>query len=451
MEIFSVSEESELLQNIKKLAKGNSIKRTDDNYLKRFLIGHEYDVPSAFTALQNYQSFIDRRRDTWLKVDRKKLKTILESQVIDVLENNGRLDQIVVWIRIEKWDTHKFSADEILEHKIQISALALKFNVRQQQHYRLGLGNYSTLLNQSRVFINPVRAFQQSGRCLFIYTLYCESSVSDMSSDANSNIEKELTEEEMNQRIKELQRLVEDNETLKGLQTDEEYLKRFLYSTLFNVEEAYERMKNFYELLLEFPEWFTTRAPTKHKRVIDENIRHIIPGEDKEGRPIYVVKFENCDPGKMELSDCIAVDDMMLEILFQNQNIKNGLSVIMDVSSLPLKLLKWLTPHNVKVGLKKLEATPIVNYRFHVVKSSLIVNAAIKMIWPFLSDKIKDMVKFHYNDLDSLHSYIDPDKLPQEYGGYIKVDVEKLIQPVYDKDNEILESFQKRREVYLKK
>lgn len=50
-------------------------------------------------------------------------------------------------------------------------------------------------------------------------------------------------------------------------------------------------MKTFYELLLEFPEWFTIDSPLKKKHIIEENIRVALPETDKEGRPIYLVKL----------------------------------------------------------------------------------------------------------------------------------------------------------------
>ncbi|XP_049822215.1 retinaldehyde-binding protein 1 isoform X2 [Aethina tumida] len=240
-----------------------------------------------------------------------------------------------------------------------------------------------------------------------------------------------------------------ENEKLNKLCNDELYLRRFLLSTNFDVQAAFNRMNLFYELLLEYPDWYTRNNPIECKSFIDMDIRLILPGEDKEGRPIYLMKFANVDVDKMDILDAVAVDDIMLEVFFKEENIKNGLCVIIDVSNISLKMLKWLTPHNIKTGLKKLEATPIENYRFHVVKSSLIVNAAIKIIWPFLNDRIKEMVKFHYNNMQSLYEYIDKEILPTDLGGYTQIDTEKLREKVYVCNNDILESFEKRRSIFL--
>lgn len=89
---------------------------------------------SFYFQLCNYQSFVERRRDTWLNIDKTKLSIILESCVIDVLENQGELEQKVVWIRLEKWNPELFSADDILQVIMSIIEkgfviLFIQFNV----------------------------------------------------------------------------------------------------------------------------------------------------------------------------------------------------------------------------------------------------------------------------------------------------------------------------------
>lgn len=47
----------------------------------------------------------------------------------------------------------------------------------------------------------------------------------------------------------------------------------------------------FYDLLLEYPEWFTKKGPLDKKRIIEENIRVQLGQFDKEGRPIFIAKM----------------------------------------------------------------------------------------------------------------------------------------------------------------
>lgn len=80
-----------------------------------------------------------------------------------------------------------------------------------------------------------------------------------------------------------------------------------------------------------------------------------------------------------------------------------GLCVLIDLSGYSWKIFKWLTPHNLKVCSKLLDLYPVKQFKMHVVNTSILVNASIKLMWPFLSQRIKDMVRrihsifhFHY-------------------------------------------------------
>lgn len=51
--------------------------------------------------------------------------------------------------------------------------------------------------------------------------------------------------------------------------------------------------------------------------------------------------------------------------------------------------------------------------------------------------------------MQSLYEYIDKEILPTDLGGYTQIDTEKLREKVYDCNNDILESFEKRRSIFL--
>lgn len=75
-----------------------------------------------------------------------------------------------------------------------------------------------------------------------------------------------------------------------------------------------------------------------------------------------------------------------------SETMEKGISVIMDVEGYSWKLFKWLTPSNMRISSKLLDAYPLKTFRLHVVNTSALVNISIKLFWPFLSDKIKNMV-----------------------------------------------------------
>lgn len=80
-------------------------------------------------------------------------------------------------------------------------------------------------------------------------------------------------------------------------------------------------------------------------------------------------------------------------------------------------MLKWLAPGNVKVASTKAELLPLKQMEVHVVNSSSLMNTAINLVFPLLSQSIKDQVFFHYQNFPSLHEHLGQDVLPACYGG----------------------------------
>lgn len=86
---------------------------------------------------------------------------------------------------------------------------------------------------------------------------------------------------------------------------------------------------------------------------------------------------------------------MWMESTIDDPKVQNkGISILVDVGNTPWRLIRWLTPHNINVGLRKLEVLPVKDIVFHVVNTTFILNACINIIWPFLSSKHKDMVSY---------------------------------------------------------
>lgn len=80
-------------------------------------------------------------------------------------------------------------------------------------------------------------------------------------------------------------------------------------------------------------------------------------------------------------------------------------------------MLKWLAPGNVKVGSTKAELLPLKQMEVHIVNSSSLLNTAVSLVFPLLSQSIKDQVFFHYQNFPSLHEHLGRDVLPVCYGG----------------------------------
>ncbi|XP_044266196.1 alpha-tocopherol transfer protein-like isoform X1 [Tribolium madens] len=242
--------------------------------------------------------------------------------------------------------------------------------------------------------------------------------------------------------------LMKGNDILKYVPSNDDYLLRFLYTTSFDVIEAFKLMKLHYEFMLECPEWFTKDGPLSRKYIIEKNIRVLTPYRDRDGRQIYIIKTGNLDPSKMELFDVVGIDDCWVEFLADDLNFRQkGLCVIVDIANLTWRMYKWCTPYLTRTFMRKINTWPIKEYRIHVVNTNFIANSIIKIIWPFVNEHLKKVIKFHFDDWESLHEYINPNELPPEYRGSAVIDYKECYRNLFKKNDEIVNNFRTYRNV----
>lgn len=229
-------------------------------------------------------------------------------------------------------------------------------------------------------------------------------------------------------KLMELKSLMKQDPEFENIYDGNDHLIRYLIAGDFNVNKALEKLKIFYDGLLKCPEWFPRPKVNDLKSLIEKNVNSVLDQYDREGRPIIIFTMGNVDPDKMEQMDLVAVTDLLLELLLENPAAQNGLCVIIDIKGLKFKLCKWFTPHNIRMGVKRVESMPFKNYRIHVVNSSYYVQPLMKVMWPFLPEYLKNVIFLHYENFDELHKHIDPAVLPVEYKGNKTYNIQDLLQ-----------------------
>jgi hypothetical protein len=224
-----------------------------------------------------------------------------------------------------------------------------------------------------------------------------------------------LTDNERDQKIEELKKMVNDCSSLNIRNDDMLYL-RFLNCNDWNVIDAFEHMKKYFKFRRENPKWFFNTSLKDFDYVLRNYVKAGLPQRDKKGRRIYLTRPGNVK--NLEVYDMAQLDDLWFEFfLSEPETIKNGVCVLIDGNGFNWKLLKFFAPSNVKVGSQKTELLPLKNIEFHVVNTSAVINAATQLLYPFLNKDIKNKIFFHYNNYETLHAHLGRECLPAEYGG----------------------------------
>lgn len=106
-------------------------------------------------------------------------------------------------------------------------------------------------------------------------------------------------------------------------------------------------------------------------------------------------------------------------------------------------MFKWLSPSNVKVASTKAELLPIKDMEVHVINSSSLLNKAVAMVFPMLSQSLKEQIHFHGTNYAALHEYTGQDVLPVEYGGTLKdFNHEKLVEYLHCHQDDLNKSIE---------
>uniref|UniRef100_A0A336LCW5 CSON008898 protein n=1 Tax=Culicoides sonorensis TaxID=179676 RepID=A0A336LCW5_CULSO len=233
--------------------------------------------------------------------------------------------------------------------------------------------------------------------------------------------------EEKLQLIQELRELV-SNSTFTEARTDDVFLLRFLYCCDWDVDASYKRLLKVMQHRRNHPTWFINEDASNYIALLKENIKTVLDKRDKNGRRIYLTKLGNIK-SHIKASDLAQLDDLWFNtILDEPETIEKGISVVIDMKNASWRILKLLSPGNVKVAAQSADITPIKHMEFHIVNSSAILNSAVTLVFPFLGQRLKDQIHFHNSNMKSMHDHLGYDALPEEYGGEkgYKVEYESL-------------------------
>lgn len=224
---------------------------------------------------------------------------------------------------------------------------------------------------------------------------------------------------------------------------DDAFLLRYLYCTNFKVEDAFKRLSSLYELRIENMDWFAQSDPSEYSHILAWHAKAILAGRDKFGRRIYYTKIANIDVSNTNITEIARLDDLWLEAVLDEPDTQiNGLCCMVDLEGLSWKFFPWFTPSNLRISSRKTELLPTKKLVIHVVRSSMLLNAAVALTFPFLSEKTKENIHFHHEDWPSLHKFIDPENLPIEYGGKLtNLDFEDRNKWLLEQGPRLLENF----------
>lgn len=237
-------------------------------------------------------------------------------------------------------------------------------------------------------------------------------------------------------------------------------MRRYLYSTHWDVPAAFAKLKNLFKLRVskntftnkehgiifpyflqhENPDFFVTKPLDHYKHYIRSKCKTILPKKDKYGRRVFLIQYGLVDTSLHSIQDLTVMDDAWFEIFFDDvETQKKGMAIIIDSKGYTLKMMKYASPGNMKVLSTRGDYVPSNVYEFHMVNTPALMSGALKMVVPLLSKNVKKGIQFHSN-YSTLHSSLGKECIPSQYGGDTELDYNfglDLMDKNYDLLNEM--------------
>lgn len=227
------------------------------------------------------------------------------------------------------------------------------------------------------------------------------------------------TEETREKCIKEIQQWLLENPKINA-RSDPGSILTFLRCCKFNVERTKSRIKNYYLMRSEIPEWFASRNPDLPD--IQELIKLgiFLPlKKTHENRLVVIIRTAAHDPKRHDQNNVFKAGKMLLDIAAKENEFAQiyGVTAVFDMKNVTLGHARQLTPQMIKKAVHAWQNYHCKPKQLEFVNAPLHINVVLNVFKQFMSEKLKNRIRVHFSGLNSLHTIIDKNILPEEYGG----------------------------------
>ncbi|CAF0923108.1 unnamed protein product [Rotaria sp. Silwood1] len=215
---------------------------------------------------------------------------------------------------------------------------------------------------------------------------------------------------------------------LNSLDTDD-FLLRFLRVTDFRLENTKERLIHFWRLRTENPRWFKNRDLLKNPvmyQIAELAYCIQLPKTTKDKHFIFLIRLGHYDPTIYTIDDVTRYAFAVTDIInSQSTTQLNGFIILLDFTNIRLRHIRQFTPDRIRRYVDCWEKMyPVHLHQIHFYNYPSIFHPILHLFRLLYCRDLDDRIYFHSRTSNdsmkrSLHKYIDPSLLPNEYGGQL--------------------------------
>lgn len=238
---------------------------------------------------------------------------------------------------------------------------------------------------------------------------------------------KDELNEDPKQRASQIQTLREWAERQPHLRSrlDDDFLLRYLRTAKFGQLRAQTMLDNFWTVRSSptkgVPDWFANMDPLNPdvSKLLDLGIQFPLPGRDKDGRKVVLIRTGAYDPKETPMSDVMKIGFITSDLLLLEEETQvNGVVILLDFTLFGTQHVWCWSRDTISKAMKCWQDVyPTRNKGINYYNTPTLFNALFEVFQYFMKEKMKKRLHFHKDDLKSLHKEVPKKMLPNEYGG----------------------------------
>lgn len=220
--------------------------------------------------------------------------------------------------------------------------------------------------------------------------------------------------------ISQLRQLISKDESL-CCPTEDAFLIKFLRCRKYDVDRAFQTIKNYFQARKEKPEWFdginlcsvSFDACCRERRIVTLSNRR-----DPGGRFVYEVNVGDWNTGICSLTEALRLHILCFEhIILQDEGQIMGVIIVLNYEGVGIHHLLEFTPSVVRKAIYMLQdCFPVRIKGFYVTNTPAIFKILFSISKPFLKTKLLERFRF-FDNFEKMRGLVPDDIIPEAHGG----------------------------------
>lgn len=259
----------------------------------------------------------------------------------------------------------------------------------------------------------------------------CDDGISSLSGSSLEKARQELNEDPAT-RHKAIQELRDKIKSWKPSKTEEKLvvlgrtndksLLKFLRARKFDIDKSLQLYVNYHAFRAKHSSMLQDLDLKAIEHVLHSGVIEVLDSRFKDGSKALCVYPAKWDATTFPFVDNFRATLLVLEKLVEDEETQvHGFSVIYDFTdSCIMSMLSVTQSELITKGVLFELLQDSFPGRFkgvHLVKQPWYISFVLRVIQPFMKQKLRERIHSHGYDLDSLHSFINSEGLPVELGG----------------------------------